>query len=138
MATVTVKFNCSNNTWEFSPNDGNVNVPNGQSNVPIEWNLEGKHKPSGTTVKFADSGGIAFKSSNVKAWPGSTPTMTVGDPSQYTCTDDNSDANDVGDYAYAVNIVVTDSNGTQTTYSYDPDVQNDSSLCVTHGAPAAG
>ena len=136
MATVTVKFDCSDQTWEFSPNNGTVNVPSGQSAFPIQWNLEGKHKPSGTTVAFAGSAGIAFKSSNAKAWPGSTPVISPGNSNQYTCTDDNSDANDVGDYAYAVNIVVTAGNGTQTTYSYDPDVQNDSSLRVTHGVAA--
>jgi hypothetical protein len=137
MATVTVHFDCSDQSWQFTPNNGTVNVPPGQSSFPIQWNLDGKNKPAGTKVEFAGTGGVAFKSTNPKAWPGTTPTQAVGDPKQYNCTDDNSDPGDNGSYAYGINIVVTDGNGTQTPYSFDPDVQNDSAVCVSHAAYAA-
>src|SRR5262249_49183059 len=95
---------------------------NGNNN--INWNLHAANPPGGYTSAFPNSGAIVFKSSNNPQWPGGTPTTQSG--TSVTAADNIENQTTTNHFHYTTTIVVTEPHGvTTTTFTHDPQVEND-------------
>jgi hypothetical protein len=119
--------------WTITPS----NLVAHQGNNKIAWSLTTLNSnqqntvPSGFTAAFSSTSGVVFKASNPTPWTGSTPTLqTTGPNSGQITADDNFQNLAVSQtFNYTTSVSLTPNagnNGVGTTFSYDPDVENDS------------
>lgn len=108
-------------TWDFDPDT--VQMPQGPDT--LTWTLSASGLPTGWSARFDQSAGITFgQNAN---WPGTSPAPVSGNPQQYSCSENNANANRAPiDYPYCSKVQVLDGNGAvHGTYTSDPQVENE-------------
>lgn len=101
---ITITFNYNNGTPQWTVTPDPLNVPHGNGKKVV-WNLNG--------ATFPDTGGIVFKPGS--NWPGTVPAKQ--NDKKYSSDEDNRQQ---GSYPYTITV-----NYNGSTYSHDPDVNND-------------
>lgn len=107
-------------SWAFSPDP--LPVYKGQNNV--SWTLVANNLPQGANASFPASNPIVFKPSNPIPWTGGPPTKQSD--GTVTASDNFGNLAATEDFFYTVSVVLTQPLIIEQTYSYDPEIENES------------
>ena len=121
-SSVTIRGNqfSGNPAWTFTPPE--LQVHNGQNN--IKWTLTAVNLPTNAQAAFASSNAVQFKGTNNPPWTGTAPatqpdgTVTAGDNFQNLASSQK--------FYYNTNIVLSAPSVVSQSYTFDPDVENES------------
>jgi hypothetical protein len=105
--------------WTVTPDNQQVQ----QGNNRIVWTLTASNVPAGYTAGFT-ADGIVFKSTNSESWNDPPALQTDG---TVAANDNFNKKKDPVTFYYTVNVhfTVVPAGGTDQTFPYDPDIQNE-------------
>jgi hypothetical protein len=113
-------------TWNFVPSTAHASA----GDNTITWNLHATNAGVNYSSGFPSSNAIVFKSTDNPPWSGGTP--TTQDSTTVTATDNFANPSGSTSYKYTTNVTVTAPDGTTTTFTHDPEIQNDPGGILVH------